>query len=113
MNHRGAAGSEYQRYCGARAGPQVTHGNDAGGPVPGFQLDSQRALHCPLALAQNDRGVVPACGQRSSPSLAPAALLAFQYRYEESAAPFRRIFTRADLAALMQRLKARPLAAAA
>jgi hypothetical protein len=56
---------------------------------------------------------VPACGQRSSPSLAPAALLAFQYRYEESAAPFRRIFTRADLAALMQRLKARPLAAAA
>lgn len=42
-----------------------------------------------------------------------AALLAFQYRYEKSAAPFRWTFTRADLAALMQRLKASPLPVAA
>ena len=42
-----------------------------------------------------------------------AALLAFQYRYEKSAAPFRWTFTRAELAALMQRLKAEPLPAAA
>lgn len=42
-----------------------------------------------------------------------AALLAFQYRYEKSAAPFRWTFTRAELAALMQRLKAKPLPAAA
>jgi hypothetical protein len=34
-----------------------------------------------------------------------AALLAFQYRYEKSAAPFRWTLTRADLATLMQRLK--------
>ena len=42
-----------------------------------------------------------------------AALLAFQYRYEKSAAPFRWTFTRADLATLMQRLKASALPAAA
>jgi hypothetical protein len=42
-----------------------------------------------------------------------AALFAFQYRYEKSAAPFRWTFTRADLAALMQRLKAGALPAAA
>ena len=42
-----------------------------------------------------------------------AALLAFQYRYEKSAAPFRWTFTRAHLAALMQRLKASALPAAA
>jgi hypothetical protein len=42
-----------------------------------------------------------------------AALLAFQYRYEKSASPFRWAFTRADLATLLQRLKARPLSAAA
>jgi hypothetical protein len=41
------------------------------------------------------------------------ALLAFQYRYEKSAAPFRWTFTRDDLAALMQRLKAGALSAAA
>jgi len=41
------------------------------------------------------------------------ALLAFQHRYQKSAAPFRWTFTRADLAALMQRLKANPLPAAA
>jgi hypothetical protein len=37
---------------------------------------------------------------------------ASQYRYEKSAAPFRRTFTRVELAALMQRLKAEPLPAA-
>jgi len=42
-----------------------------------------------------------------------AALLAFQYRYEKSAAPFRWTFTQADLAALMQRLKASALPIAA
>lgn len=42
-----------------------------------------------------------------------AALPAFQYRYEKSAAPFRWTFTRADLAALMQRLKANTLPAVA
>ena len=42
-----------------------------------------------------------------------AALLAFQYRYEKSAAPFRWTFTRTDLAALMQRLKAGALPTAA
>jgi len=42
-----------------------------------------------------------------------AALLAFQYRYEKSAAPFRWTFTRADLATLMQRLKTSALPAAA
>lgn len=41
------------------------------------------------------------------------ALLAFPYRYEKSAAPFRWTFTRAALAALMQRLKASTLSAAA
>jgi len=41
------------------------------------------------------------------------ALLAFQQRYEKSAAPFRWTFTRADLANLMQRLKASALPAAA
>jgi hypothetical protein len=41
------------------------------------------------------------------------ALLAFQQRYENSAAPFRWTFTRADLADLMQRLKASALPAAA
>lgn len=42
-----------------------------------------------------------------------AALLAFQYRYEKSAAPFRWTFTQADVAALMQRLKASTLPIAA
>ena len=42
-----------------------------------------------------------------------AALLTFQYRYEKSAVPFRWTFTRADLAALMQRLKHSTLPAAA
>ena len=42
-----------------------------------------------------------------------AALLAFQYRYEKSAVRFRWTFTRADLATLMQRLKAGALPAAA
>jgi hypothetical protein len=42
-----------------------------------------------------------------------AALLAFQYRDQKSAAPFRWTFTRADLATLMQRLKASTLPAAA
>jgi hypothetical protein len=41
------------------------------------------------------------------------ALLAFQHRYEKSAAPFRWTFTRADLTALMQRLKANLQPAAA
>jgi hypothetical protein len=41
------------------------------------------------------------------------ALLAFQQRYEKSATPFRWTFTRADLAYLMQRLKANLLRAAA
>ena len=41
------------------------------------------------------------------------ALLAFQYRYEKSAAPFRWTFTRADLADLMLRLKATTMPAAA
>ena len=41
------------------------------------------------------------------------ALLAFQHRYEKSAVPFRWTFTPADLAALMRRLKANPLPAAA
>lgn len=41
------------------------------------------------------------------------ALLAFQHRYEKSASPFRWTFTRADLTALMQRLKANPLPTAA
>lgn len=42
-----------------------------------------------------------------------AALLAFQYRYERSAVPFRWTFTRADLATLLQRLKASDLLAVA
>jgi hypothetical protein len=42
-----------------------------------------------------------------------AALLAFQYRYEKSAAPFRWTFAHDDLAALLQRLKARTLSSAA
>jgi hypothetical protein len=41
------------------------------------------------------------------------ALLAFQQRYEKSATPFRWTFTQADLAKLMQRLKASALPAAA
>jgi len=41
------------------------------------------------------------------------ALLAFQHRYEKSAVPFRWTFTQADLADLMQRLKATVLPAAA
>ena len=41
------------------------------------------------------------------------ALLAFQQRYQKSAAPFRWTFTRSDLANLMQRLKASVLPAAA
>ena len=41
------------------------------------------------------------------------ALLAFQQRYERSAAPFRWTFTHADLAHLMQRLKASAFPAAA
>ena len=41
------------------------------------------------------------------------ALLAFQQHYEKSAVPFRWTFTRADLADLMQRLKASALPAAA
>lgn len=41
------------------------------------------------------------------------ALLAFQHRYEKSAAPFRWTFTRDDLANLMHRLKANALRAAA
>ena len=41
------------------------------------------------------------------------ALLAFQHRYEKSAVPFRWTFTQADLADLMQRLKATLLPAAA
>ena len=42
-----------------------------------------------------------------------AALLAFQYRYEKSAVPFRRTFSRDDLADLLQRLDARALPTAA
>ena len=42
-----------------------------------------------------------------------AALLAFQYRYEKSAVPFRWTFTRDELAALLQRLKIREVLAAA
>jgi hypothetical protein len=42
-----------------------------------------------------------------------AALLAFQYRYEKSAVPFRWTFTRADLATLLQRLQASDLLAVA
>jgi hypothetical protein len=41
------------------------------------------------------------------------ALLAFQQRYEKSAAPFQWTFTREDLAKLMIRLRAKALAAAA
>ena len=41
------------------------------------------------------------------------ALLAFQARYEKSAAPFRWTFTREDLAKLMNRLKTQALAPAA
>ena len=41
------------------------------------------------------------------------AILAFQHRYEKSAAPFRWTFRRADLADLMQRLKVSALPAAA
>jgi hypothetical protein len=58
------------------------------------------------------RKVVTPCDFASLADL-EAALLAFQYRYEKSAAPFRWTFTRDDLAALMQRLKARALSAAA
>jgi hypothetical protein len=49
------------------------------------------------------------------PSLAQleAALLAFQQRYEKSAAPFPWTFTREDLTKLMTRLHAKALAAAA
>jgi len=42
-----------------------------------------------------------------------AALLAFQDRYEQSAAPFQWTFTREDLIKLMNRLNAKPLAPAA
>jgi len=42
-----------------------------------------------------------------------ATLLAFQYRYEKSAAPFRWTFTRDDLAALLHRLRSRALSAVA
>jgi len=41
------------------------------------------------------------------------ALLAFQERYEKSAAPFQWAFTREDLAKLMTRLRAKALATAA
>jgi hypothetical protein len=41
------------------------------------------------------------------------ALLAFQQRYEKSAAPFQWTFTREDLAKLMIRLRAKALATAA
>lgn len=41
------------------------------------------------------------------------ALLAFQQRYEKSAAPFQWTFTREDLAKLMTRLRAKALATAA
>jgi len=41
------------------------------------------------------------------------ALLAFQQRYEKSAAPFQWTFTREDLAKLMIRLNAKALAPAA
>jgi hypothetical protein len=42
-----------------------------------------------------------------------AALLAFQERYEKSAAPFQWTFTRVELAKLMIRLNAKDLAPAA
>ena len=42
-----------------------------------------------------------------------AALLAFQDRYERSAAPFQWTFTRQDLIELMNRLKTKALAPAA
>ena len=41
------------------------------------------------------------------------ALLAFQQRYEKSAAPFQWTFTREDLAKLMIRLRAKTIATAA
>ena len=46
-------------------------------------------------------------------ALLEEALLAFQQRYEKSAAPFKWTFTREDLTKLMIRLRAKALATAA
>ena len=95
------AGPILDLYQGLWEGQPLGPGDFVLSAVEKTSIQARRRIHASLP---------PASGR---PALLETALLAFQYRYEKSAAPFRWTFTRADLVTLMQRLKANTLPVAA